>query len=108
MDSQSPPKGKLHLWKLCNGIVAAKVNLNQKPVMTSVLCPFYLHNSETDSHVLKHCDFVVEVWNLVGLSEHQLGRGPGCWRLGSRYKQFAGRGFGVGNHGFGVVGDVEG
>ncbi|MCH89734.1 putative ribonuclease H protein [Trifolium medium] len=57
-----PPRNQVLLWRIIHNIVPVRLNLNNRGVRCSILCPICAKASETIDHVFMKCQKSKKVW----------------------------------------------
>lgn len=64
----------MHLWKSCTNSLATRVNLNRMVILEPASCPFCLVAPETEDHLFRQCEFVMNVFCAAGINLDVI-----CW-----------------------------
>lgn len=56
------PKWKFFYWKLYNGVLATRVKLRRKKILSESLCPLCGKHEEYENHVFKNWEFAMRIW----------------------------------------------
>lgn len=54
---------KIFAWRACMNGFPTRLNLSQRAVNISPMCPMCEQEPESISHTLLHCDFAKQVWD---------------------------------------------